>query len=173
MALYLEQITIQHFLTFSKEKGGKEHVEVSQPKATKVSSSGKRRATEQMVHEGFFASIFLLNFFKDDLFLHVKVRGDDQPRGFITLPKTATLRGARDEIGKSPNYPKSYRFWFERMQTIVQPHQEDSIRAGEAVDKTCLILEPYDAALHSVDDEVLSLWLSKKVFTIIYHSNQY
>jgi len=136
-----------------QEKGVKSEPEVthtvSHPKASKSTTSGKRRATSELVQD-------------DDLFLHVKVRGDDHPRGFITVSKHATLRAAREEINKSSNYPKSFRFWFEKMQTIVQPHQEESIKAGEALDKTCLILEPYDAALHSVDDEVLSLWLSKK-----------
>ncbi len=100
---------------------------------------------------------------EETVYLHVKVRGDQSHRGFITISKDATLLVARQEISKSPNYPKNYRFWFEKMATIAQPHQEDSIKAIEAVDGTCLILEPYDPIMQEIDDEILSLWLSKKV----------
>ena len=89
-------------------------------------------------------------------------------RGFITVANDASLKVARDEIVKSPNYPKNFRFWFEKMGTIVQPHQEDSIKVVDAIDGTCLILEPYDPIMQEIDDEILSLWLSKKVSKVIF-----
>lgn len=93
----------------------------------------------------------------------MKVQGDTTHRGFIALYADSSLRMARDQIEKSNNYPKNFRFWFAKMSTIVEPYQEDSIKAVDAVDGTCLILHPYDVSLQSVDNEILALWLSKKV----------
>jgi hypothetical protein len=90
------------------------------------------------------------------------MRGDANHRGFITVYPSSSLKEARDEISKSNNYPKGFRFWFAKMSTIVQPHQEQAIKATDAVDGTCLILEPYDETLLHIDSEVLALWFSKK-----------
>lgn len=50
------------------------------------------------------------------------------------------------------------------MSTIVQPHQESSIKAIDAVDGSTLILEKYDLTLQNIDDEILNLWLLKNVY---------
>mmetsp|Transcript_12477 Transcript_12477/g.17283 ORF Transcript_12477/g.17283 Transcript_12477/m.17283 type:complete len:649 (+) Transcript_12477:94-2040(+) len=118
------------------------------PKAVKTTTT-KRRAMDDIPQE-------------DEIFLHVKVQGDTSHRGFIALYADSSLRMARDQIEKSNNYPKNFRFWFAKMSTIVEPYQEDSIKAVDAVDGTCLILHPYDVSLQSVDNEILALWLSKK-----------
>lgn len=119
------------------------------PKEEKVSKAVKRRATNEPPME-------------EDVFFKVKVRGEASHRGFISVHPEATLKTAREEIAKSNNYPPSFRFWFDRMATIVQLHQEDAIRAENAADGNCLIIEPYDLVLTAVDNQVLALWLSQK-----------
>ncbi len=49
------------------------------------------------------------------------------------------------------------------MQTIVQLHQENEIKAVDAVDGTCLVLEPYDGAMQTIDDEIVKLWAKQQV----------
>lgn len=126
-----------------KEKSGAREI-----KSVK-SGGGKRRAVDGPQHE-------------DESFIQVKVRGEAAHRGFINLPKNASLTTARSEIVKSSHYPISFRFWHDRMKTIVQLHQEDSIHADDTLDGTCLILDEYDASMDSVDHQILALWLSQK-----------
>ena len=112
------------------------------------SNSSKRRAVNEVIQD-------------EEIYLHVKVGGESTHRGFITLSRDSTLNDARNEISKSSNYPKNFRFWFEKMACLVQLHQEDTIKANEAVvDATCLIIEPYDPIMQDIDDQVLNLWIS-------------
>jgi len=113
-------------------------------------SSSKKRAVDE-------------NPYDEDLFLHVKVRGDQSHRGFVTLQQHSSLLAAREEIAKSDLYPKSFRFWFSKLETIVQMHQENSIKAVDAVENgSCLVLEPFDISLKYIHNEILSLWLTKE-----------
>jgi hypothetical protein len=52
------------------------------------SLSAKRRAIDPIDQE-------------EDIFLHVKVRGDDNHRGFVTIRANDSLKVAREEISKS------------------------------------------------------------------------
>lgn len=99
---------------------------------------------------------------EEDLLLHVRVSGEDIHRGFINLQKGATLSDAREEISKSKNYPEEFLFWFEKMKTVVQPHQEEQLRAEDALVGSCLIIQPHDSAIKDVDKQILNLWTSKK-----------
>lgn len=49
------------------------------------------------------------------------------------------------------------------MKAIVQPHQEEHVLAEDSVDGTCLILDEYDTSMDNIDEQILSLWLSRKV----------
>eukprot|EP01119_Soliformovum_irregulare_P003156 TRINITY_DN1347_c0_g1_i1.p1 TRINITY_DN1347_c0_g1~~TRINITY_DN1347_c0_g1_i1.p1 ORF type:complete len:581 (-),score=129.20 TRINITY_DN1347_c0_g1_i1:20-1762(-) len=119
-----------------------------QPRAIKQ-FGGKRRAAVEIPPD-------------EEVFFHVKVRGDSTHRGFINVPVNGTLKAAREEILKSNQYPKSFRFWHERVGAIVQFHQEGDVKVEDAADGTCLIIDHYDMSLENIDDQILSLWLSKK-----------
>ena len=123
----------------------------NKPIASKTTTSKRRATVENTMEEE-----------EEEIYFHVKMSGETGHRGFITLYKEASLKQARDEITKSNQYPKNFRFWFEKMRTIVQPHQENSIRAIDAIDGTCLILDPYDPIMVEIDEEMLALWLTKK-----------
>jgi dimeric dUTPase (all-alpha-NTP-PPase superfamily) len=100
-------------------------------------------------------------------YFHIRVRPDPNYRGFISLFRKATLKDARMEISKSPNYPRNFTFWFEKMQTPVQPYQEENIKAIEAAHGTTLIIESQDLPISflendaaDISEEILSLWVS-------------
>eukprot|EP01117_Protostelium_nocturnum_P008319 TRINITY_DN2971_c0_g1_i2.p1 TRINITY_DN2971_c0_g1~~TRINITY_DN2971_c0_g1_i2.p1 ORF type:complete len:637 (-),score=203.78 TRINITY_DN2971_c0_g1_i2:49-1959(-) len=101
---------------------------------------------------------------QDDIsYVRVLVRGENDARGFIGItPSSTTLQEAREEISRSPNYPKSFRFWFKRLQAIVQLHQEENMKASDGVEGEVLTIEPYEPTLQNVDRSILDLWMNKK-----------
>ncbi|PRP89576.1 hypothetical protein PROFUN_00840 [Planoprotostelium fungivorum] len=101
----------------------------------------------------------------DDLTIDVTVRGEGGPRGFIVLGNSSTLQEAREEIQKSPNYPKTFRFWYGKVGTIVQPYQEETMKVQEVFDansdKPNLLVEPFDVSLQNIDKRILDLWAGR------------
>ena len=125
------------------------NVSTPQTKPVKYINGGKRRATESLKEI-------------EEIFYHVKVQGDTTHRGFITLPQGSTLKEAREQISLSTLYPKTFLFWHETLKTITQHHQEEEVLVADAVEGTCLILDPYDITMEHIDHQILSLWLSQK-----------
>eukprot|EP01117_Protostelium_nocturnum_P010508 TRINITY_DN3784_c0_g1_i2.p1 TRINITY_DN3784_c0_g1~~TRINITY_DN3784_c0_g1_i2.p1 ORF type:complete len:424 (+),score=92.00 TRINITY_DN3784_c0_g1_i2:1013-2284(+) len=97
-----------------------------------------------------------------EMYVRVHVKGEENARGFIVITPNSSLKESREEIAKSPNYPKNFHFWFSKMNTIVQSHQEDFIKVTSIADKDTLILESYEPEVQSTESIIKDLWLKHK-----------
>lgn len=103
---------------------------------------------------------------EESSFFHVKIRGENTHRGFISLRKGDSLKDARSEILRSDNYPPDFLFWHHKFQAFVQKYQEEETKAEDSADDTCLVIEPHDSSLKDVDKQILSLWTTQSNSTI-------
>jgi len=81
---------------------------------------------------------------------------ENSHRGFVQLTSESTLFDARKKIQESPNFQNmDFRFWFEKMGTLVELHQEKACKAEDVADTQCLVLIEH---LEDVDSKILNLW---------------